>query len=48
MDMINKMGFPIVVSGFLLIRIDKKLETLNNTLITLINTFLEQEKKGDL
>ncbi|MFT9487408.1 MAG: YvrJ family protein [Tepidibacillus sp.] len=38
------MGFPIAISSFLLIRVDRKLEQLNNTLIQLIETVLKQNK----
>lgn len=43
-DLINTMGFPIAISSFLLIRVDRKLEQLNNTLIQLIETVLKQNK----
>lgn len=42
-DFINTMGFPIGVSAFLLIRIEKKLDQLNNTIIQLLDTFIKQK-----
>ncbi len=43
-DLINTMGFPIGVSAFLLIRIEKKLDQLNNSIIQLMETFVKQDK----
>ena len=45
-DLINTMGFPIGVSAFLLIRIEKKLDQLNNSIIQLMETFVKQDKWG--
>jgi len=42
-DFVNTMGFPIGVSAFLLIRIEKKLDQLNNTIIQLLDTFIKQK-----
>ncbi len=43
-ELINTMGFPIAITSFLLVRVDKKLDQLNNTLIQLIETVLTQHK----
>lgn len=44
MELINTVGFPIAISSFLLIRLDKKLEQLNNTLIQLIENVSKHQK----
>ena len=43
-DMISTVGFPIAVAAFLLVRIEKKLDQLNNTLISLMETFLKNNR----
>lgn len=45
-ELIGTVGFPIAVSAFLLVRIEKKLDQLNNTLIDLMETFLKQSNLG--
>ncbi|MFT9496152.1 YvrJ family protein [Anaerosolibacter sp.] len=37
-EFISTLGFPIAVTAFLLIRIEKKLDELNKTLIEVIET----------
>ena len=43
-DFINTDGYPNAISSFLLIRVDRKLEQLNNALIELIEIVLKQDK----
>lgn len=37
-EFISTLGFPIAVTAFLLIRIEKKLDELNKTLLLIIET----------
>lgn len=40
---VSNVGFPIAVTGFLLLRIEKKLDQLNNTLIDIVEMFVKHE-----
>ena len=45
---ISNFGFPIVITGFLLLRFEKKIESLNNTIMDLIQVIRnEVGKKND-
>ncbi|MGI6585026.1 MAG: YvrJ family protein [Gracilibacteraceae bacterium] len=41
---ITSVGFPIAVTAFLLLRIEKKLEDLNNNLINMTEAFIKNMK----
>ncbi|SHK46223.1 YvrJ family protein [Paramaledivibacter caminithermalis] len=38
-NLVSQTGFPIAVTAFLLIRIEKKLDQLNQTLVHMAETF---------
>lgn len=40
-ELIGNVGFPIAVAVFLLVRIEKKLDDVNKTLINMLETFNE-------
>ncbi|MTI54351.1 YvrJ family protein [Geosporobacter ferrireducens] len=40
-DCISNLGFPIAVTAFLLIRIEKKLDELNKTLIQVVESLVK-------
>jgi|LGVF01.2.fsa_nt_gb hypothetical protein len=42
-DIISNLGFPIGVSAFLLIRIEKKLDELNKTILQVLEAFVKNE-----
>jgi hypothetical protein len=42
-DIISNLGFPIGVSAFLLIRIEKKLDELNKTILQVLEAFVRNE-----
>lgn len=42
---ISNFGFPIVITGFLLLRFEKKIECLNNTIIDLIQVIRNEVGK---
>lgn len=42
---ISNFGFPIVITGFLLLRFEKKIESLNNTIIDLIQVIRNEVGK---
>jgi hypothetical protein len=42
-DLISNLGFPIGVSAFLLIRIEKKLDELNKTILQVLEAFVRNE-----
>lgn len=39
-EIVSNIGFPIAVTGFLLFRVEKKLDQLNVTLLKIIETRL--------
>ncbi|MBZ9622500.1 YvrJ family protein [Clostridium tagluense] len=41
--MVTNIGFPIAVTGFLLIRVEKKLDELNNTLIKMMELIAKND-----
>lgn len=43
-SLISDVGFAYVVTGFLLFRIDKKLDQLNQTLIDMMELFIKTER----
>lgn len=40
---VGNIGFPIAVTGFLLVRVEKKLDELNNTLIKLMELIVKNQ-----
>lgn len=40
---IGEVAFPILVTSFLLIRVEKKLDQLNNTLINVFETIIQSK-----
>jgi hypothetical protein len=38
-NMISQTGFPIAVTAFLLVRIEKRLDQLNQTLVHMVENF---------
>lgn len=47
-ELITSVGFPIAVTYFLLVRVEKKLDQLNQTLISLIEMYSKQVvQQGD-
>ncbi|AGA56447.1 hypothetical protein Theco_0200 [Thermobacillus composti KWC4] len=42
---ISNFGFPIVITGFLLLRFEKKIESLNNTIMDLIQVIRSEVGK---
>lgn len=45
-QMITNFGFPIAVTAFLLLRIEKKLDSLNQTLIQIIEATTSEKRGG--
>ncbi|MDQ0115688.1 YvrJ family protein [Paenibacillus harenae] len=46
---ISQVGFPIVLTGYLLLRFEKKLETLTESILKLteiINNYMNEENHG--
>ncbi|MGH4123485.1 MAG: YvrJ family protein [Clostridium sp.] len=41
--MVTNIGFPIAVTGFLLVRVEKKLDELNNTLIKMMELIVRND-----
>lgn len=41
---IASVGFPIAVTAFLLLRIERKLEDLNNNLVSMTEAFIKNMK----
>lgn len=39
---ISNFGFPIVLTGYLLMRFEKRIETLNNTILELLQVIREE------
>ena len=42
---ISNLGFPIVVTGFLLLRFEKKIESLNSAFMELLEVIRDEVKK---
>lgn len=39
---ISNLGFPVVLAGYLLLRFEKKIETLNDTIVSLLQIIREE------
>ena len=44
-SLISNLGFPIAVTAYLLVRFEKKLDTLNESILKLNNNIEYQNKK---
>lgn len=42
-SLISDVGFAYIVTGFLLLRIDKKLDQLNQTLLDMVELFIKSK-----
>jgi YvrJ protein family len=44
---VNQIGFPIVLTGYLLLRFEKKLELLTSTILKLIEVINKEVSEND-
>lgn len=44
---ISQVGFPIVLTGYLLIRFEKKIEALTETISRLIDVIINKDMSGE-
>ncbi|MDO5714751.1 MAG: YvrJ family protein [Tissierellia bacterium] len=43
---VSNLGFPIVITGYLLMRMEKKLDDLTNSITTLTHSIVDLDKRN--